>query len=173
MSETVKQILITIGTFLGSISVSSIFNAIYNAIRFARLKKWIEKNNNQETAKATGEKAVLDTVEQIKNISFKQSIEPIAKAELQKITEQANAYIEQAMAETQKRYDKLVKVIESLAAYFDNSIGVSEEAKERLKQAIKEAEIEPTTDNTIEVEEIVVEPKNEPAKAKSNVKVSR
>ena len=173
MSETLNQILIWLSGFLGSISISSVIQIIYNAYKLRKIKKWIEHNNNQEIAKEQGERAVLQTVEQIKNVTFKQNIQPIVEAELEKVNEKSAKFIEQELKKTQEGYKKLVKVIENLAAYFDNSIGVSEEAKQNLKNALTEAKIEPTIENDIELEEIVVEENIEPKKAKSKVKVER
>ena len=169
MGETINQVLVWVGSVLGGVSISAIITAIICGVLKGGISKTISKINVKQIA----ENATNEAVNQIKHISFKQNIQPIVEAELVKVTEEANRYIERALAETQARYDKLVKVIENLAAYFDNSIGVSEEAKERLREAIKEAEIKPEIENVIEIEEIIVEDKKASKKSKSAVVVER
>lgn len=169
MSETLSQIIVWVGTALGGVSVASIITAIIVGCVKGGFNKAISKINVEEIS----ERATNKVLEKIKEISFKQSIEPIAKAELLKITEQANIFIEKAFEKVQEQYNKLLRVVEGLAKYFDNSIGVSEEAKENLRKALKEAEIEPIIEHEFEVEEIVVEEEKQPKKAKSSVKVSR
>lgn len=169
MSETINQIIVWVGTALGGVSVASIITAIIVGCVKGGFNKAISKINVEEIS----ERATNKVIEKVKEVSFKQSIEPIAKAELTKITEQANVFIEKAFEKTQEQYNKLLKVVESFAKYFENSVYITEEAKENLRKALKEAEIEPIIDHTIEIEQIVVENENEPKKAKSSVKVSR
>lgn len=93
---------------------------------------------------ANDNKAVADDiyerlVEKFKTVSFEQNIQPVVKSELKKVTEEANEYIKQELKETQEGYNKLLACLEKLAAYFDNSIGVPEEAKTALKEAIEQA----------------------------------
>lgn len=169
MSETISQVLTWIGGILGGISVSAIITAIICGVLKGGFSKTVSKIDIEGIAEKTTEKSI----ERIKNVSFKQSIQPIVESELEKINEKSIEFIEKALEETQARYDKLIKVIESFASYFDNSIGVSEESKKNLKQAIKDAEILPTIDNNVEIEEIVVEEEVKPKKQKSAVKVER
>lgn len=169
MSETISQVLTWIGGILGGISVSAIITAIICGVLKGGFSKAVSKIDVEGIAEKTTEKSI----ERIKDVSFKQSIQPIVEAELEKVNVKSREFIEKALEETQARYDKLIKVIESLASYFDNSIGVSEEAKENLRKAIKDAEILPVADNNIEIEEIVVEEEIKPKKTKSAVKVQR
>lgn len=169
MSETLNQIIVWVGSVLGGVSIASIITAIICGVIRGGFSKAISKINVEEIS----ERATNKAIEKVKEVSFKQSIEPIAKAELTKITEQANMFIEKAFEKTQEQYNKLLKVVESFAKYFENSVYITEEAKENLRKALKEAEIEPTIDNVIEVEQIVVEEEKEPKKAKEQVKVSR
>ena len=47
------------------------------------------------------------------------------------------------MNEVKAEYKTLINIVKKLSSYFDNSIGVSDTAKQELKQAIAEAENEP------------------------------
>ena len=173
MSETLKQILIWVGTALSSISLTSVINFISISIRMSRIKKWIEKNNQQETARQIGNEAAKLAVEQIKEISFKQNIQPIAESELEKVNEKSIAFIEKSLKDTNENYNKLLKVFESFAKYFDNSFGVPDEVKQEFKNALNEAKIKPQPNNTIEVEEIVVKEQKATENPKSRVRISR
>ena len=51
----------------------------------------------------------------------------------------------------------MLNVLDKLSAYFDNSIGVSENAKNELKQAIAEAKNEPITVESVVVDENIKE----------------
>ena len=173
MSETLSQIITWVGGILGGISVSGIINALYTTLKLRKIQRWIEKNNNQMTAAAIGEKAVEKSVDRIKEVGFKQNIQPVLDSGLEKVNEKSAEFIKQELAATQARYEKLIEVIKALAAYFDNSIGVSEEAKENLRNAIADAEIKPEIEETSEVNEIVVEEEKADKKSKSTVKVER
>ena len=138
--------------------------AIWGAIASilgACISRAIKKSKNETTA-ALNTKVVANEVKQeikddIKNISFEQNIQPLVKSELKKVTEEANEYVKQQLKETQEGYNKLLNCLEKLSAYFDNSIGVSDEAKAELKQAIEEAKVPAEPTNTFETKVVVEE----------------
>lgn len=51
------------------------------------------------------------------------------ESELRKISEEANRRIDSKIDEMNTNYTKLVNILAKLAAYFDNSIAVTDEAK--------------------------------------------
>ena len=137
--EILSEIWIWIGSAFGGVSIA----AIVSAVIYGCLKGAFNRTISKLNVKKIADEATKQGVEKVKKISFTQSIQPLVESELKKITEEANHYIDKGLAETQAKYDKLIAVIEKLAAYFDNSIGVSDTAKEELKQAIADAKEEP------------------------------
>ena len=170
--EIFNEIWVWLVAALGGISLTSVITAVITGCLKGAFNKTISKINVEKIA----DDATNKGIEKVKKISFEQSIQPIVESELKKITEAANEYIKASLAETQKKYDKLIAVLEKFYAYFDDSM-VSETKKQELKQALEEAKTEPKSAQGVVVEEIVepttkqaVEPKTE---RKSTTKVER
>lgn len=171
--EIFNQIWIWIGTALGGISLAGIISAIiYGSLKGA-FNRTIAKINVQKIADQATEKGV----EKVKKVSFSHTIQPLVESELKKLNEHYVEVLKVYMEDVSKKYDNLILVLEKLSAYFDNSIGVNETAKQELKQALAEAKNEQISVESIVVEEIVeptliqaVEPKEI---AKSSTKVER
>lgn len=158
MEEILNQIWQFAGTILGSVTLGGIFSAIFYGV----LKGAFSKTVNKIDYEGIAEKATEKGIDKIKEVSFKQTIQPIAESELKKITEQANEYIDKALKETNENYNKLVDVIESLASYFDNSIGVPEEKIKELHESIEKAKTPIVKPIEIKYEEVKEEKENEP-----------
>lgn len=151
--EIVNEIVFYVLTALGGVSITAILTGVIVGCLKGAFAKLISKVNVEKIAEDTTNKSI----EKIKKVSFEQSLLPIAKSELQKITETANEYIKESLAETQAKYDKLVAVLEKFYAYFDDSL-VSESKKQELKQALDEAkETTPTTQTITIVDDVAKE----------------
>ena len=87
---------------------------------------------------------------------------------MKKVSEEANARIDEHLAETELRYQKLITIMEKFACYFDGAVGVSQEVKDDFKQAIKDAQID-TVDETLTAVEEVKETAKTATKAKETV----
>lgn len=152
--------------------VSSIsFNAIFLAIGLGIIRGSANKVASKFNVEKISEKATEKGVSKLKEMTFNHSIQPIVESKLRVISEEANGIVKKELEETQKRYDKLINVIEKLASYFDNSIGVPEEKKAELKQAVLEAKNEPTSVSSVVIEQVVetkaeavIEPVKKPKK---------
>lgn len=149
--EVLNQIWQVIAPYVTGVSIGGILSAILYGVLKGAFSRTISKLNVEKIA----EDATTKVVGQMKEVSFKQSIQPLVESELAKITEKANSYIEAQLEEMQKRYDHLVEVMEKLAAYFDNSIGVSDKAKAELKQALADAKIEPMAAESVIAEQVI------------------
>ncbi len=185
--EKLNEIWQLIAPYVTGISVSGIIAAVIYGCLKGAFSKTINTTVGKINVEKISEQATDKGIEKIKNISFTQSIQPLVESELKKITEAANQYINTALNKTQEQYTKLITVLQALAAYFDNSIGVSEEAKQQLRTAIESAEslkIKPETVENIIVEEVAekqsgsvvtanIEAKSEDKKVKSTVMVER
>ena len=135
MEEIFSQIWVWIVSALGGISLAGIITAvIYGSLKGA-FNRAIAKVNVEKISEEATEKGI----EQVKKISFTQSIQPVVESELKKVTESANEYIKANLEETQENYNKLLDVLLKFSAFFDGSIYVSDEARDELKTAIEEA----------------------------------
>ena len=110
----------------------------------------------------------------VKSMSFKHDIQPIVESELKKVYEYSVAVCEKEIDVVKGQYARILGVLEALSKYFDNSIGVSEEAKEELKSAIAEAKEDAEILEPVESTPIVEEPKEQPKETKvATTKASR
>ena len=166
--EIFNEIWIWLVTALGGISMTSIITAVIIGCLKGAFNKIISKINVEKIA----DDATNKGIEKVKKISFEQSIQPIVESELKKITEAANEYIKTSLVETQKRYDKLIAVLEKFYAYFDDSM-VSETKKQELKQALEEAKTEPKSAQSVVVEETISKEQKQDVEPKETAKKNK
>ena len=158
-------------TTLGGVSLAGIISVIIYGCLKGAFNRAIAKINAEKIAEEVAVKTMDKTVGKVKEISFKQSLQPVIESQLKSITKESHELVQAELEEVKAKYDKLLAVLEALAKYFDNSIGVSDEAKAALKVAIEDAkaeEPEAHVEETIVVKEIeLVEEKKaeEPKKA--------
>ena len=168
--ETLNAIWQAIYPYVAGVSVTGILSAVIYGCLKGAFSKTISKVNVEKIC----EDATSKGIDKVKEVSFKQSIQPLCESELKKITEQANEYMKSYLDEMNKKYDQLIEIIEKLSAYFDNSIGVSDTAKEDLKDSINKAKIAPTTVETEVVDKTYEETQESGAKvANSGSKAQR
>lgn len=155
-----------IAPIFGGLSIAGIVSAIIYGCLKGAFNRTILKINTEKIAKDAVDKGV----EKVKEVSFKHNIQPIVQSELKKVTEEANEYLKQELESVKEQYAKLLNILGKFAAYFDNSIGVPDEAKTELKQALLDAEIKPTTGEIVVDSEIVVEDTKSAEKATKTAK---
>lgn len=142
---------------VGGVSLAGILTAIIVGCVRGGFARTIEKAGLEKTQEKAAELAAEKAVEKVKKVSFKQSLQPVIESQLKKVTEEAQELVKKELKETQDKYEKLLLVLEALSKYFDNSIGVSDDAKEELKKAIalaKEEPIDESIEEKVEIEEI-------------------
>lgn len=120
---------------LGGISIT----AVVGYLLWTAIKGIINRIFSTQNIKRIYQQTSKDAIEEVKTISFEQSIQPALESELVKVTEAANKYIERSYKEFSIKLDKLTKILIGLVEYFDNSVGVPEEAKAKLHESIKDA----------------------------------
>lgn len=98
--------------------------------------KTLNKFDSKKEANQTAEKVI----EKINGAVFSHDIQPLVESEMVKVKEAATQMLQAEITEIKKGYSNLIEILKSLSAYFDNSIGVSEETKAKLKSAIDAAE---------------------------------
>lgn len=167
MGEIFTQAVIWIGTALGGISLAGIITAIlYGCIKGA-FNKTISKINVQKIADEATEKGI----EKVRKVSFTHSIQPLVESRLENINEKATEVLDKSVQALNAKFDNVILILERLSAYFDNSIGVSEQAKAELKKAIADAKNEvKTAESVVEVEDVT---KVEKTETKKSTKVER
>ena len=137
--EILNEIWVWIVSALGGVSLAGVISAaIYGCLKGA-FSKTISKINVEKIAKDATDKGI----DKVKAVSFSHSIQPLVESELKKINEMSVEVVKKELNEVKAEYRTLINIIKKLSAYFDNSIGVSDTAKQELKQAIAEAENEP------------------------------
>ena len=168
MGEFFSQVWVWIITALGGISLSAIISAIIYGCLKGAFNKTISKINVEKIA----DKATDKGIERVKKIAFTHDIQPLVESKLIEINEKSTEVLKKELAVVSAKYDKVINILDKLACYFDNSIGVSEENKKELKKAIGEArEIE-----VLPAESVVVEEKVEKVEildTKKSTKVER
>ena len=159
----ILNIWVWIVSALGGVSLAGVISAaIYGCLKGA-FSKTISKINVEKIAKDATEKGI----DKVKAVSFSHSIQPLVESELKKINELSVEVVKKELNEVKAEYKTLINIIKKLSAYFDNSIGVSDTAKQELKQAIAEAEnepIEPTNYAVVSKAEEEVETKDKTAR---------
>lgn len=152
-------------TAISGISLPSLIGMIVYVVVRGRIVKELAKINTEKIVADVSGKAIEGVIGSVKELSFKQSIQPVVEKELKKILIEVQDIVNEELGAVKKRYDDILAVLEGLAKYFDNSIGVTDEAKAELRKAIEEAhkdKIEPEIVEEIKVEEIIVDkPKTE------------
>ena len=161
--EILNEIWVWIVSALGGVSLAGVISAaIYGCLKGA-FSKTISKIDVEKIAKNATDKGI----DKVKAVSFSHSIQPLVESELKKINEMSVEVVKKELNEVKAEYKTLINIIKKLSAYFDNSIGVSDTAKQELKQAIAEAEnepIEPTNYAVVSKAEEEDEPKDKTAR---------
>ena len=153
MEQLFNEVWVGIATALGGVSLSAILTAVIYGCLKGAFNKTISKINVEEISQKATEKGI----EKVKKVSFTHTIQPIVESELKKVNEYATEVIKKELAETQVKYDNVINILEKFAKYFDNSIGVTEETKNELKQAIVTAKNGITKVESVVVEETIEE----------------
>lgn len=138
MEEIFSQVWVWIASAVGGLSIAGILTAVIYGVLQGAFKRTISKINVEKIAELATDKGV----EKVKSISFSHSIQPLIESELHKINEYAQMAVAGYLDQLNKRYDYIISILDKLSAYFDNSIGVCENAKKELKAIIAEAKEE-------------------------------
>lgn len=157
MIESIQQVWDIIAPYVTGTTIGSIVMIAVTTIIKSAIAKLGKKQDEVFSSKVVAKEVSNEMKDEIKNISFEQTIQPLVESELKKVTEAANEYVKQQLKETQEGYNKLLNCLEKLSAYFDNSIGVPDEAKAELKQAIEDAKVPAEPVNTFETKVVVEE----------------
>lgn len=171
--EIFRQVIQAIAPYFAGVTIGGIISAIICGCLKGAFDKTIRKVDVEKIANKATDKGI----ERVKNVTFNHSIQPIVESRMTEIDEKVAKQFKEEIKKVQEKYDHLISIIEKLSSYFDGSIGVSEQAKAELKQAISDAKSEPveaesvvSNEIVIETEKVAEEPKKEP---KTNTQVVR
>lgn len=149
--EFLNEILVWIASTIGGLSLSAIVSAVIYGCLKGAFNKTISKINVESIA----DKATEKGIERVKKVSFTHNIQPLVESGLEKVNEKAVETLKEELVKLDNKYDNIINILEKQAAYFDNSIGVPEEKKAELKQAIVEAQNKPVVAESVVIDEIV------------------
>lgn len=177
MQEILSNTWAILGISFGGVSLLTIICTILWFCLKSAFNKTIREMNIKKIYEDANEEGFNAGIERVKEITFKHSIEPLVISNLEKANEYSVAVLKEELGKTQAKYDKLVAIMEKLSNYFDNSIGVPEEKKAELKEAIANAKSSEICEQVIESEQVVVEEQKsekQPEKSpKKDIKVER
>lgn len=177
MQEILSNTWAILGISVGGVSLLTIICTILWFCLKSAFNKTIREMNIKKIYEEANEKGFNAGIERVKEITFKHSIEPLVISNLEKTNEYSVAVLKEELGKTQAKYDKLVAIMEKLSNYFDNSIGVPEEKKAELKEAIANAKSSEICEQVVESEQVVVEEQKsekQPEKSpKKDIKVER
>jgi hypothetical protein len=146
--EFLSEIWVWIATALGGVSLTGAIVGVICTVLKGSFRKAISKINVEKIAETATEKGI----ERVKKISFTHSIQPLVESGLEKINEKSIELVKAELKEVRDGYNKIVDILDKLSSYFDDSIGVTEDKKKLLKNAIENAK-----NQSVEVESIVIE----------------
>lgn len=150
--EFLNEIWIWIMSAIGGLSLSAIISSIIYGCLKGAFNKTISKINVESIA----DKATEKGIERVKKVSFTHNIQPLVESGLEKVNEKAVETLREELVKLDNKYNNIINILEKQAAYFDNSIGVPEEKKTELKQAIVEAQNKPVVAESVVIDEIVI-----------------
>lgn len=164
--EFLNEIWIWIVSTIGGLSLS----AIVSAVIYGSLKGAFNKTISKINVESIADKATEKGIERVKKVSFTHNIQPLVESGLEKVNEKAVETLKEELVKLDNKYSNIINILEKQAAYFDNSIGVPEEKKAELKQAIAEAQNKPMVAESVVIDEIVIPSTKETVGAKSDRK---
>ena len=150
--EFLNEIWVWIMSAIGGLSLSAIISSIIYGCLKGAFNKTISKINVESIA----DKATEKGIERVKKVSFTHNIQPLVESGLEKVNEKAVETLREELVKLDNQYNNIINILEKQAAYFDNSIGVPEEKKAELKQAIVEAQNKPVVAESVVIDEIVI-----------------
>ena len=150
--EFLNEIWVWIMSAIGGVSLSAIISSIIYGCLKGAFNKTISKINVESIA----DKATEKGIERVKKVSFTHNIQPLVESGLEKVNEKAVETLREELVKLDNKYNNIINILEKQAAYFDNSIGVPEEKKAELKQAIVEAQNKPVVAESVVIDEIVI-----------------
>ena len=150
--EFLNEIWVWIMSAIGGLSLSAIISSIIYGCLKGAFNKTISKINVESIA----DKATEKGIERVKKVSFTHNIQPLVESGLEKVNEKAVETLREELVKLDNKYNNIINILEKQAAYFDNSIGVPEEKKAELKQAIVKAQNKPVVAESVVIDEIVI-----------------
>ena len=157
-TEILSNVWTWIAGAVGTVSIGTLIGLITALINSAKQRKVAQAY--YDSVERLVREATGAGIDKVKSISFSHDIQPLVESKLQLVYEYSVKLLTKKLAEVENQYAHLVSVVEALAKYFDNSIGVSEEAKEGLKKALEEAKSSVAETQPVESKAVVEEPKS-------------
>ena len=100
MIESIQQIWDIIAPYVTGTTIGSIVMIAVTTIIKSAIAKLGKKQDEVFSSKVVAKEVSNEMKDEIKNISFEQTIQPLVESELKKVIEAANEYIKQQLKET-------------------------------------------------------------------------
>lgn len=126
-----------IAPYVTGLSITGILSTVIAFVLRAMFNKAINKINVEKIANKATEKGI----EKVQTITFTHDIQPLVESKLIEIQEKTDKKATEAYEKCEEQHKKVIKILGCLAKYFDNSVGVPEDVKKALKDAISESEV--------------------------------
>lgn len=149
--EEIQALWNTISPYLAGITIGGIISCLFYAFFSGSIKKFINKIQIGDMI----QKTIDGTMERVKDLTISVELQPLVATELDRIKYEVSESNKELFYDVMNKMDNLINCFEKLAVYFDNSIGVPQEAKDDLHNAIDEAK---QTTKSLEQETITVKP---------------
>lgn len=176
--QTLKGIWNNVAPYFYGISIVGIVSSVF----YCLFKFGFTKALNKIDTTKMENKCINAAKQEVKETTFKVSIQPIVQSEIKKATEEVvnlnKAELLKSNEELSQRLDKLTNVVIALGNYFDDSIGVSETKKQAFKEAVNElndisTSIKENTEKEVVVEQLEVLPNIEVKSSKEDNTIIR
>lgn len=158
-----------LGFSIGGVSVLGLLIGVAITIIKAKAEKIFSRKQLDKSAEYMADK----TCEKIKKVTIRQEIQPVLESGLEKVNEKSVVFVKKAVDDLNAKLDQIIRIQEAQAKYFDNSIGVNEEARVELKQAIADAKNTPKIEETQEIEIVIDESNKDEKIDKKQAKIER
>lgn len=137
------------GISIGGVVVALITGTLSGVLKGA-FSRTVQKLNIEKITQETVDKSL----EKLKGIAFSSNIQPLVENELIKVNELAKRVSEKELAKVQERLDNLLKILQSLKDYFDDSPVILQEKKDKVQASIDKTLLNaPTSAEFVIVEE--------------------
>lgn len=156
--NSIKTIWNNIAPYVAGISIGGIISCVF----YCLFKFGFNKALNKIDTTKMENKCINAAKQEVKETTFKVSIQPVVLSEVKKICEEikedANNKLIESNTAIYDRLTKLENVVIALGNYFDDSIGVSESKKEAFHNAVEELNTKTETEKEVVVEQLEVLP---------------
>ena len=133
--EDIQALWDKVYPYLTGITLGGIVSCLFYAFFSGSIKKFINKIQIGDMV----EKTVDKTMDRIKTITITTELQPLVAEELNKIETSVEKGNEKTFENLETKMNGLIECVGILASFFENSISIPQEVKDKMKEAIDNA----------------------------------